>query len=341
MFHVGWFLLACSAVCSIAAESVKLSDLRVNPQKYGGQTLSFTGFVEGVIIRTGSTTVLFRGLEGDKVYISAPREVPEAKPGLCVVVTVTVPPNSGYVEALELKNIAITAPPARGEGGTSHPSPPLPGNTATPAGGETQAAAGSPRLVDGKGQVLQRSSRKPSSSLGKSRSLPSRGADSAFERVITTMLPVYKRTIKQFNPRLDEARVTQIAELILRYSLQHNVDPRLVVAVIAAESNFRLDATSPKGAMGLGQLMPSTAAGMGVSNAYDPEQNLQAAIRLISSHLKKFGNYRDGFYRALAAYNAGSGAVRKYGGVPPFRETINYIWKIYWLYRQLAPDRFK
>jgi soluble lytic murein transglycosylase-like protein len=155
------------------------------------------------------------------------------------------------------------------------------------------------------------------------------------------MLPDYKRAIRQFNSGLDDGRLTQIAEAILSFSLQNQIDPRLTLAVIAVESRFRLDATSRSGAMGLGQLMPATAAGMGVTNPYDPIQNVRAAVRLISGHLRKYGKHPDGFYRALAAYNAGSGAVRKYGGVPPYRETVNYIWKIYHVYKQLAPEQFR
>jgi soluble lytic murein transglycosylase-like protein len=154
--------------------------------------------------------------------------------------------------------------------------------------------------------------------------------------------PSYAACIRRFNSGLSLDYANWIADLILRFSLQHQLDPRLVIAIIAAESNFRLTATSPKGAMGLGQLMPGTAAGMGVSNAYDPEQNLAAAVKILRGNLDRYRGYGDKqFAMALAAYNAGSGAVKRHGGVPPYRETVNYIWKVYRLYKGLAPDMFR
>ncbi len=101
-----------------------------------------------------------------------------------------------------------------------------------------------------------------------------------------------------------------------------------MVAVIAAESRFNPKARSYKGAMGLGQLMPGTAAAHSV-NAYDPVANLHVAIRIISRNLKQ---YNGDINKALAAYNAGVGAVAKYDGVPPYRETRDYLWRIYEYY---------
>ncbi|OIO94475.1 MAG: hypothetical protein AUJ92_09955 [Armatimonadetes bacterium CG2_30_59_28] len=344
-FHIVILLLSVARVGTVAAETVKLSDLRANPQKYSGQTLGFSGIVDGIIASAEATTLIFRGTEGDRVYIKGGHVVPEAKPGRYVSVSVRVPPNSGYVASLELVGIVASAPPPAPTPmpmpTTAAVAPPQAATTsASSPSSQSGTAPGNYRLMDGEGKTLQSRSKTTASSPA-AKSLPSRGVASSADRTIAAMIPTYKKTIQQFNPKLDDARLTQLADLILRYGYQSNVDPRLVVAVIAAESNFRLEATSPSGAMGLGQLMPGTAAGMGVSNAYDPEQNLRAAIRIISGHLKKYGNHSDGFYRALAAYNAGSGAVRKYGGVPPYRETVNYIWKIYGLYKQLAPDQFK
>jgi soluble lytic murein transglycosylase-like protein len=113
------------------------------------------------------------------------------------------------------------------------------------------------------------------------------------------------------------------------------VDARLVMAVVATESNFNASATSRTGAMGLGQLMPATARGLGVRNAYDTRDNLWGAIRLVRGHLE---NNDGDIALALACYNAGSGAVRRYGGVPPYRETRNYIRKVTDIYLQLAPE---
>jgi hypothetical protein len=141
-------------------------------------------------------------------------------------------------------------------------------------------------------------------------------------------LLVCKRAIAHFNSGLAAGQVDAIADCIITYSVKHSVDPYLVVAVVAAESRFNPKARSRKGAMGLGQLMPATAAAHNV-NAYDPVSNLEVSIRIISRNLEKYdGNIN----KALAAYNAGVGAVAKYGGVPPYRETRDYLWRIYKYY---------
>jgi soluble lytic murein transglycosylase-like protein len=101
--------------------------------------------------------------------------------------------------------------------------------------------------------------------------------------------------------------------------------PRLLVrSVMAAESGFQPDAVSPKGAIGLMQLMPETAQTLG-ADPRDPAQNVDAGVRYLSDLLNR---YHFGLWQALAAYNAGPGAVDKYQGVPPYRETIDYVKRI-------------
>jgi soluble lytic murein transglycosylase-like protein len=111
------------------------------------------------------------------------------------------------------------------------------------------------------------------------------------------------------------------SDLINSTSQKYGVDPRLVQAVIQQESGGNAGARSGAGAMGLMQLMPGTASSLGVSNPLDPTQNVDGGVRYLSQLIKQFGSVPLG----LAAYNAGGGNVMKYGGIPPFAETQNYV----------------
>jgi soluble lytic murein transglycosylase-like protein len=116
-----------------------------------------------------------------------------------------------------------------------------------------------------------------------------------------------------------------IGELVARVSQEEGVDEALVRAVVQAESGGNPNAVSPKGAMGLMQLMPQTARAMGVQNPFDPEQNLRGGVRLLRGLLDEFGDVR----LALAAYNAGGPAVRRYGGIPPYAETQKFVQRVH------------
>ena len=116
---------------------------------------------------------------------------------------------------------------------------------------------------------------------------------------------------------------TPYGEIIARVSEAHGVDPLLVRALIQVESNYRPRAKSHKGAMGLMQLMPSTAREYKVRNPDDPSANIEAGIKYLKSLIDRYGEPL-----ALAAYNAGPAAVQKFRGIPPYRETRNYVSKI-------------
>jgi soluble lytic murein transglycosylase-like protein len=113
--------------------------------------------------------------------------------------------------------------------------------------------------------------------------------------------------------------------LIEEHSTAHDVDAGLVRAVIQAESGFNPRARSHKGAMGLMQLMPATAATYGVLNPYDPTENIRAGVAYLKSLLVRYSHNLE---LALAAYNAGPGAVEKYGTIPPYRETRDYVARV-------------
>jgi len=121
-------------------------------------------------------------------------------------------------------------------------------------------------------------------------------------------------------------RISEFDDLIVENATQHSLHPDFVRAVIQAESAFNPRARSVKGAMGLMQLMPDTAAELGVTNPFDPEQNIRGGVAYLRSLLDRFNGNEE---LALAAYNAGPGAVTKYGSkVPPYRETREYVQKV-------------
>lgn len=128
----------------------------------------------------------------------------------------------------------------------------------------------------------------------------------------------------QVDPALLKKNIDRWDSIILRAATAYKVSPELIKAIILVESGMNSKATSPAGAQGLMQLMPATARGLGVERPYDPDENIFGGTRYIRKMLDRFSDRR----LALAAYNAGPGNVRKYGGIPPFRETQYYVEKV-------------
>jgi soluble lytic murein transglycosylase-like protein len=130
------------------------------------------------------------------------------------------------------------------------------------------------------------------------------------------------------------ARATQYDSIIEKAALSAAVEPNLLRAVIVVESGFNSRAVSKRGAVGLMQLMPATAIRFGVSNPYDPKQNVHAGARYLKFLIDRFGQ---DVRLALAAYNAGEEAVDRNGGrIPPFAETMAYVPRVMKIYRMLA-----
>jgi soluble lytic murein transglycosylase-like protein len=128
----------------------------------------------------------------------------------------------------------------------------------------------------------------------------------------------------------EELRRCTLSSIIKEKGRRYNIDPKLLEAIIKVESNFNPFAVSPKGAMGLMQLLPSTAKRVGVENVFDVEENVEGGAKYLRTLLDRFGSLE----LALAAYNAGEGAVQQYGGIPPFKETQDYVNKVLRIYRR-------
>jgi hypothetical protein len=143
-------------------------------------------------------------------------------------------------------------------------------------------------------------------------------------RVVSSR-PVGIQTASVPVPETVTQKPSDLHDLIDQIASEQGVETHLVHSVIRAESNYNASAVSPKGALGLMQLIPTTALRFGVSNAFDPSDNIRGGVR----YLRFLLDYYQGDYpKTIAAYNAGEAAVDKYNGVPPYAETQNYVYQV-------------
>ncbi len=154
------------------------------------------------------------------------------------------------------------------------------------------------------------------------------GPGKTFQEVLNNTSQTQNRTADTGNKNFTIPDIKKIAE---EYAAMKNLPPKLVNAVIKTESGYNPNAVSPKGAMGLMQLMPTTIKELGINNPFDVHENLMGGVTVLKNLLEKYGwDYR----KALAAYNAGEAAVDENGEVPPYKETTDYIKKVISSYMQ-------
>ena len=150
------------------------------------------------------------------------------------------------------------------------------------------------------------------------------------------IIAVPKRYRLRTAERARQYDASTVRELVAYFADLYGVDPNLVLAVIRQESDFTVHARSRAGACGLMQLMPGTAAEMGVQDIFDPAENIAGGAQYLAKMLRLFNGDLD---LALAGYNAGPGSVKKHGGVPPFRETKDYVRRVRAFYREYAAGK--
>lgn len=138
-------------------------------------------------------------------------------------------------------------------------------------------------------------------------------------------IAVYSKVLRHINPQMPNWQSRSLARRVLVNAVRWRLDANMLVAVVTVESRWHTHALSRAGAIGLGQLMPGTAALLGV-NPHDPAQNLSGAARYLRGLVQRFGSKH--YDLVIAAYNAGPKAVSEYGGIPPFDETQNYVVRV-------------
>ena len=327
----GDFLKARHTAAGHLLSGAGISDALRQPGAYTGQVLETAATVSGIVSAGDDRTALLSIGDGQSVALSIPvglRGAAWLDSGAQVrVLLAAVADDPNLPSGLRLVAVAPEGDIVAADLKASRQAALL-------------ASAGRGRRLTSRSLMVRRDGRR---SVYVADTNPGHPAGALSARALSIYMP-YRSLVRRWNRRLSDADVDKITTSILYFSDINNLDPRLPVAMIIAESDFDLYSTSHTGAMGLSQLMPETARGLGVTNAYDPVQNIGAAVHMLRGHLDSYGGAPANagvipfsqIALTMAAYNAGPGAVRKYHGVPPYRETQRYIKRVAALYRQMC-----
>jgi soluble lytic murein transglycosylase-like protein len=331
-----------------ANRALTYAEVQAHPAKYLGQVLELKGIVGGVIGSDDSLSIMLQLAAENAAPSGTPAapvlDIPSsdaplvrefAAPSLRVLVQVK---EGGTGNVVPLKVIAVAHESTVQAVERAEQTRQDAINRSAELRRQEQA-----RWHDVASRAARRHAAPPANDL---RFMPGQSGDFSgqlSERARPLFVP-YSNYISRINPKLSAGQIGTITYHLLNFADRYDVDPRLVVSMIIAESEFDPNCTSHSGAMGLGQLMPATARDLGISNPYDPVQNLGGSVAYLRSRLALFadksmpggGMSIEQAALAMAAYNAGENAVKKYKGIPPYRETQAYVRRVISLYRQLC-----
>lgn len=311
-----------------------------NPQKWRGQTLELEGRLSGIVRTDDNGALLMLTTDRSGSLTLSMSQVPVwlqsgSRLRVLAITSEPAPDEEGAVSvSIGVANLQVVCVASASD------------IIAVETRSVTEAQGRSRRNQAALNAASSQLARSPSRGSLSSRSFVSRSPGRPMSGLSSAALAVfqpYREFIWRHNRRLTASEADAITSSLLLFSERYDVDPRLVIALIIAESDFDIKSTSNKGAMGLGQLMPDEVKTLGLNNPYDPVQNVAGAIYLLRGRLDHYSGgaaqkdlQEKQIMLALASYNAGMGAVKKYGGIPPYRETQNYVKKITRLYKELC-----
>lgn len=332
-------------------------ELRSKIEVYDGRAVELRGDITGLMTREGARTVLLR-VGDDTTLLSAPVEISSSdlRAGSSVRIVARVDADrstplvmmavasSPRTVVSKPKNDVAAILPAVSSADGEFLFPQAPASQAVPTVGALSSQPQprrQPKPLASRGgspRVTTPASRRPQA-VASTAIAPISAGD--VDEIVDSQKPVYEALVRRHNKKLKREVVSEIAEGVMRAGYKYNMDPRFLAALIAVESNFDPHCVSSSGAMGLGQIMPFNLKAAGISNPYSPTQNIFGTAKLLRGLLDSYKNRSNGTLLAVAAYNAGSGAVRRAGyKVPNGQQVQRYVWKVHDRYKQFAPDMF-
>lgn len=331
-----------------------LEIVRADPDSYAGRALEFSGVVTGTIAQNGARTVVLNAQDSVVRFAVAPEilngDLLQAGASVCVLALVGRNPvgRADASSAVSLQPLAVMSAPK-----SDFVSKPDDLRDSSPdAISLLPPATDIPLFQSGNSAMpnIIRSGRTSSGTTSSTGSGPTDRAPLSSRAPISeddsygtfdSQMPAYRAMVRRFNPKLTPDLVDKIVLALLQAGTANGMDPRFLASIISVESDFDIYCRSNSGAMGLGQLMPFNLPEAHITNAWDPVQNVWGTARLLRGHLNDYRNRADGTLLAVAAYNAGPGAVRRAGyRVPGGSQVQRYVWKVYNRYKEFAPDMF-